>query len=80
MTLTSSALRNDLHVGIYLKAVLDALLAGSTDYESLAPDVWARNHPETIRVYRQEERQDRETAKAIRRAERLDAPPDPAGR
>ena len=79
MTLTSSALRNDLHVGLYLKAVLDALLAGSTDYESLAPDVWARNHPEAIRVYRQQERQDRETAKAIRRAERLDGPPGLAG-
>jgi hypothetical protein len=30
MTLTSSALRNDLHGGIYHKAVLDALLVGLT--------------------------------------------------
>ena len=30
-------------------------------------------------MYRQEERQDRETVKAIRRAERLDAPPGLAG-
>ena len=77
MTLTSSALRNDLHVGMYLKAVLDALLAGSTDYAALAPDVWARQHPEAIRRYRQEERQERATAKEARREERLG--PSPAG-
>jgi hypothetical protein len=74
MTLTSSALRNDLHVGMYLQAVLDALLAGSTDYAALAPDVWAGQHPEAIRRYRQEERQERATAKAIRLAQRLGLP------
>ena len=51
MTLVSSALRNDLHVWAYVKGVLDALLAGATDYASLRPDVWARNHPEHIRTY-----------------------------
>ncbi|MFN6106196.1 MAG: hypothetical protein ACK5EA_17335 [Planctomycetaceae bacterium] len=55
-TLTSRALWNDLHVGLDLKAVLDTLLAGSTDDESPAPDVWARNHHETIGVSRQKER------------------------
>jgi hypothetical protein len=74
MTLTSSALRNDLHVGMYLQAVLDALLAGSTDYAALAPDVWAQHHPKAIRRYRQEERQERATAKAIRLAQRLGLP------
>ncbi len=59
MTLVSSAIRNDLHVWSYIKGVLDALLADSTDFYSLRPDVWAVNHPEHIRTYRQEERRDR---------------------
>ena len=41
LTLVSSAVRNDLDVYAYVKAVLDALLSGSTDYESLRPDDWA---------------------------------------
>lgn len=36
LTLVSSALRNDLDVYDYVKAVLDALLAGSCDYASAA--------------------------------------------
>lgn len=32
LTLVSSALRNDVHVWSYVKAVLDALLDGETDY------------------------------------------------
>lgn len=56
LTLVSSAIRNHLHVWAYLKDVLDQLLAGSTDYESLRPDVWKQSHPEAIRVYRQDER------------------------
>jgi hypothetical protein len=70
MTLVSSALRNDLDVYSYVKAVLDALLSGSTDYESLRPDNWAASHPEAIRVYRQEERRDRFAAKTARREDR----------
>ena len=58
LTLVSSALRNDLDVYSYIQAVLDALLAGSTDYEGLRPDIWAAAHPEAIRVYRREERRD----------------------
>lgn len=70
LTLVSSALRNDLDVYSYLKAVLDALLSGSTDYASLRPDHWAATHPEAIRIYRQEERRDRYARKSARRAER----------
>ena len=69
----SSALRNDLDVYSYVKAVLDALLAGSRDYESLRPDKWAAAHPEAIRVYREEERRDRFAAKAARREDRRQA-------
>jgi len=67
MTLVSSAIRNDLHVWAYIKGVLDALLAGCTDYHSLRPDVWAINHPDHIRTYRQEDRRDRADRKQLSR-------------
>ena len=70
LTLVSSALRNDLDVNSYLKAVLDTLLAGNTDYHSLRPDRWAQQHPEAIRSYRQEERRHRANQKANRRNDR----------
>jgi transposase len=70
LTLVSSALRNDLDVYAYIKSVVDALLAGSTDYAALRPDLWAQRHPEAIRDYRKEERRDRVNAKTIRRERR----------
>jgi transposase len=73
LTLVSSALRNDLDIYEYLKAVFDALLVGSTDYAALRPDHWATTHPEAIRVYRQAERRDRYARKTARRAERRPA-------
>ena len=50
--------------------MLDQLLAGSTDYHSLRPDTWRESHPESIRVYRSEERRDRADRKQLRRAQR----------
>lgn len=73
MTLVSSAIRNDLHVWAYLKGVLDALLADSTDYHSLRPDIWAANHPDHIRTYRKDERRDRVDRKQRAREERRNA-------
>ena len=70
MTLVSSAIRNDLDVWVYVKGVLDALLSGSTDYESLRPDVWAANHPDQIRTYRVEERQRRSARQEHQRKRR----------
>jgi transposase/uncharacterized coiled-coil protein SlyX len=70
LTLVSSALRNDLDLYVYLKAVFDALVTGSTDYASLRPDHWAAAHPEAIRIYRQEERRERFAAQAARREAR----------
>ena len=70
MTIVSSAIRNDLHVSMYVKGVLDALLAGSTDYESLRPDVWASLRPEHHRSYRSEERESRYHRKRERRSKR----------
>jgi transposase len=70
MSLVSSAHRNDLDVFVYVKDVLDRLLAGETNYESLRPDAWKQSHPEAVRVYRQEERLARADAKAVKRARR----------
>ncbi len=70
MTLVSSAKRHDLDVGLYIKDVLDQLLAGCTDHHSLLPDQWKQRHPEAIREYRQEERRDKADRKQIRAAKR----------
>jgi transposase len=70
MTLASSAKRHDLDVGLYIKDVLDQLLAGSTDYHSLLPDQWKQRHPEAIRQYRQEERRDKAQRKQLQAAKR----------
>lgn len=69
-SLVSSALRSDLDVWAYVKDVLDQLLAGSTEYYALRPDQWAKQHPEHIRTYRQQERRDRADAKSTRRQNR----------
>ncbi len=73
LTLASSALRNDLDVWLYVKDVLDQLLAGSTDYDRLLPWNWAASHPEAIRTYRVEERRDRSARQSARRANRRKA-------
>jgi transposase len=70
MTIVSTAIRNDLDVTTYVKDVLDQLLAGSTDYESLCPHVWKRSHPEAVRTYRVDERRDAADRKRARRATR----------
>lgn len=70
MTLVSSAKRHDLDVGLYIKDVLDQLLAGCTDYQGLLPDQWKKSHPEAIRQYREEERRDKADRKQYRAAER----------
>jgi len=74
LTLVSSAVRNDLDVWAYLKDVLDQLLAGSTDYDALRPDIWRQAHPECIRQYRVQERRDRADRKQRRRAARRQTP------
>ena len=70
MTLASSARRHDLDVWTYLKDVLDQLLAGSTDYHRLLPDVWKQTHPEAVREYRVEERRDKAERKQLDAARR----------
>ena len=70
MTLASSARRHDLDVGLYLKDVLDRLLAGCTDYDRLLPDVWKQSHPDAVREYRAEERRDKAERKQLDAARR----------
>jgi transposase len=77
LTLISTAVRHDLDVGAYLKDVLDQLLAGSTDYESLRADLWKQSHPEHVRVYRQEERQEASDRRTHARATRRLPEPKP---
>lgn len=75
LTLCSSAIRNDLDVCAYLKDVLDQLLAGSTDYHLMRPDVWGAAHPESIRDYRQQERRERSARRDRERLHRRLAQP-----
>jgi len=56
MTLVASAHRQDLDVLQYLESVITHMLRGSARVEELLPDVWKSHHPESIRVYRTEER------------------------
>jgi transposase len=70
LTLVSSAHRNDLDVRAYVNDILQRLLAGETDYEPMLPWNWAATHPKSIRVYRQEERRQRDVRKQTERAKR----------
>jgi hypothetical protein len=70
MTLVSSAHRNDLDVRAYVNDILKRLLAGETDYEPMLPWNWAATHPESVRVFRQQERRQRDVRKQNERAQR----------
>jgi transposase/FtsZ-binding cell division protein ZapB len=76
MTIVSSAIRNDLDVRSYLEDLLNELLSGNRDYESLRPDTWAASHPESIRGHRQKQREEhnirRERDRLRRRLARLE--------
>ena len=75
MTIIGSAIRNDLDVAAYLKDVLQRALDGETNWEAMAPHVWKLEHPESIRVYRQEERRQAADRKRKRRARRRSSKP-----
>jgi len=78
LTIVSTAHRHHLDVWLYVKDVLDRLLAGERDLESLQADRWAKSHPEAIRQYRVKEARYRADAKAVRRARRrLEHPASP---
>lgn len=70
LTIIGSALRNDLDVHAYLLDVLKRSLDGETDWGGMLPHRWKESHPESIRVYRQEERRQAADRKRVRRAVR----------
>jgi len=70
LTIVSTAHRYHLDIWLYVKDVLDRLLAGESDLAALRADGWAAAHPETIRPHRVEEARYRADAKATRRARR----------
>jgi hypothetical protein len=71
MSIVSSAKRHQLDVGLYIKDILDRLLAGETDYSKLVPDAWKREHPEAVRAYREEESRYKSDRKQLDRARRI---------
>jgi transposase len=59
MTLVASAQRNDLDVKMYMESVITHMLRGTAKIDELLPDIWKTHHPEAIRTYRTEERQEK---------------------
>ena len=72
-SLVSSAARNKLDVWAYVDDCLRRLAGGTTDLESLLPDVWRQSHPESIRTYRDDEKQSRRLTTQQRRIRRREA-------
>ena len=69
LTVVASAYRHDLDVWAYLRDVLERLATGEDDVEALLPDVWKAAHPEHVREFRGEERQQRADERRYRWAQ-----------
>jgi transposase len=72
-SLVSSAARHHLDVWAYVDDCLRQLADGTTDYESLLPDVWRKSHPDAIRPYREAEAMARRLTTQQRRVRRRQA-------
>ena len=59
LTVIASAHRHDLDVWAYLRDILERLAKGETALEQLLPDVWKAAHPQQVRTFREEEREQR---------------------
>ena len=70
LTVVASAHRHDLDVWAYLRDVLERLAKGDDNLEELLPDVWKAKHPQHVRDFRAEERQQRAAERRYRRAKR----------
>ena len=68
LTIVSTAHRHHLDVWLYVKDVLDQLLAGATNLADLRADRWAQTHPAAVRPYRIAEARYKADAKTTRRA------------
>jgi transposase len=81
LSVVSSAHRHDLDVWAYLHDALEQLARGTRDLTSLLPDVWKAAHPEHVRRFREQEKENRAAERRYRRAARRQAartPPPPA--
>lgn len=82
LTIMASAHRHDLDVWAYVRDALEQLARGRAAaggdvhkiappiLESLRPEVWAQAHPESIRTFRANEKQQRAERCRFKRAER----------
>ena len=70
LTVIASAHRHDLDVWAYLRDVLERLARGESDLEQLLPDVWKAAHPQHVRTFREEEREQRAENHRYRAAKR----------
>jgi transposase len=73
LSVISSAHRHDLDVWAYLRDVLEQLARGTRDLPALLPDVWKTTHPEHVRTFRAQEKEERAAASRYRRAQRRQA-------
>jgi transposase len=70
LSVIGSAYRHDLDVWAYVRDVLEQLAGGSTELESLLPDVWKAAHPEHVRTFREQEKEARAATRRFQRARR----------
>lgn len=70
LTIVASAHRHDLDVWAYLRDVLERLAKGETNLKELLPDVWKQQHPQHVRDFRAEEREQRADQRRYHRAQR----------
>ncbi|MBM3494228.1 MAG: IS66 family transposase [Armatimonadetes bacterium] len=70
LSVISSAHRHDLDEWAYLYDVLQQLARGTADLNSLLPDVWKAAHPDRVRTFRVDEKQQRAERRRYLRARR----------
>lgn len=70
LSVISSAHRHELDVWAYLHDVLEQLARGTMDLPSLLPDRWKAVHPEHVRTFREQEKENRAAERRYRRAVR----------
>ncbi len=70
LSVISSAHRHDLDEWAYLYDVLEQLARGTADLSSLLPDVWKAAHPDQVRTFRVDEKQQRVERRRYLRARR----------
>lgn len=70
LTVIASAHRHDLDVWAYLRDILERLAKGDAALEQLLPDVWKTSHPQQVRMFREEEREQRAENRRYQAAKR----------